>query len=235
MLPVLGGALLGLGLLVWQDRRRAALLMGLSLAPLSLAVVVYTQPRHFLVAGAAGLAIGVGGVAVRLEQRWPRVGPLLLMLLTFGVLVDRYPLQVQNLYQQARFMQSQQAAEAPMRDMARFLSTHAEPGSRLWGPEALTVMTELYGLRIPGGSDRLDAPPPWPDMLWRVWIVTEQGAGNAWEPVFQAGVYTVYHLKRPAGVEVRCLFGEYTRPMPIHVLDNTPPETVLPASGCSNP
>lgn len=232
VLPLLVGACLGFALLLWRRQWRLGLLLSLSLSPLLLSTIVYTQPRHFMVAGAAAAVLFLAGLGNHLEQKWPRPGPLLLMGISLLFLVEHHPRHQWELTVQSHAVKVEQEALSYLHGISQYLLTHAESGSRLAGPATVTIMTELYGYVLPPRAELLNETPPWPDMLWRVWLVTDQQTGNAWEQVYQAGNFSLYRLKRPEGVEVRCLFGEYVRPMPIHMRRDTPPEQVKAAPGC---
>jgi hypothetical protein len=250
--PLLLGGLVGLGSLFASGRRREALALGVPMATLLPAALVWTQWRHYLVLGptavvalvGGGLAAwegplgqrfraGAGGGRLRAVLAGDRLPTLVLGLLVLGGLPWSWA-QLQSMAERAR---TDQAALGEIDLVATWVREHAEPDSLFAGETRAGALIGL--LPSPVAPRRPDVPQTWPDPAWRTWIVSRERVilQAPWVEVFAAGDWKVYRA-RPSGgpamgVSTACLYGLPLYPLGDGYPGGHPAPLLEPAPGCA--
>ena len=217
--------------LVWGWR--TIFIMGAVMSPLSAALVVFTQERHFLVLSGGALLLSVGSASALFGRYLPRVGSLIVLISCASYAYMHYYPQAKSANRELWIAMAEQQENEIFLALSEKLIEVVEPGgmlhkkidmsgagdqssapakeeivSILTGMRPIELKQEYVPLLPPHSYQSINELPSWPNYLYRTYVFHESSPGDLWVEVAQVDRYKIYRAKRPEGVSVDCLFGE---------------------------
>ncbi|MAA79911.1 MAG: hypothetical protein CL916_11695 [Deltaproteobacteria bacterium] len=211
-----------LGAIILCMRKKGWVVVLIALSPLFASLVVWTQWRHFFVLLPIMTMIGWGGLGILIYRLFRVWGIVALLGYAIFYSISLSPYQVYYAKETKQGLLKQQKRYTSDLKLAKELTLLDDGQSLLMADPTMSILTGMAPIFLQGEEIHDPGYPAYPNFVYWTLIVTKKKMGRRWELLKKSGTYFVYQSRRPSGVDVRCLKGEWDGP----IVERLPPDGV---------